>query len=117
MKISITPSLPFLAPVGTALRDCPSSATDELPPQVSSLVSPDRDGLEELNALCRAIEPLNAEQREIDVDREVLSVIERLQLHAVVVDHTVWSDHTSPGVLSQAQREMLEAADGRDKGR
>ena len=38
--------------------------TDELPPQVSSLVSPDRDGLEELNALCRAIEPLNAEQRE-----------------------------------------------------
>ena len=38
--------------------------TDELPPQVSSLVSPDRDGLEELNALCRAIAPLNAEQRE-----------------------------------------------------
>ncbi len=38
--------------------------TDELPPQVSSLVSPDRDGLEELNALCRAIESLNAEQRE-----------------------------------------------------
>ena len=38
--------------------------TDELPPQVSSLVSPDCDGLEELNALCRAIEPLNAEQRE-----------------------------------------------------
>ena len=38
--------------------------TDELPPQVSSLVSPDRDGLEELNALCRAIEPLNAEQKE-----------------------------------------------------
>ena len=37
---------------------------DELPPQVSSLVSPDCDGLEELNALCRAIEPLNAEQRE-----------------------------------------------------
>ena len=38
--------------------------TDKLPPQVSSLVSPERDGLEELNALCRAIEPLNAEQRE-----------------------------------------------------
>ena len=37
---------------------------DSLPKQVSSLVSPDRDGLEELNALCRAIEPLNAEQRE-----------------------------------------------------
>ena len=37
---------------------------DELPPQVSSLISPDRDGLDELNALCRAIEPLSAEQRE-----------------------------------------------------
>ena len=37
---------------------------DDLPPNVSSLVSPDRDGLEELNALCRAIEPLSAEQRE-----------------------------------------------------
>lgn len=38
--------------------------TDELPPQVSSLITLDRDGLEELNALCRAIEPLSAEQRE-----------------------------------------------------
>ena len=38
--------------------------TDELPPRVSGLISPDRDGLDELNALCRAIEPLSTEQRE-----------------------------------------------------
>ena len=38
--------------------------TDELPPRVSSLVSLERDGLDDLNALCRAIEPLSAEQRE-----------------------------------------------------
>ena len=40
------------------------AVTDELPPQVSSLVSLERDGLEELNALCRAIEPPSTEQRE-----------------------------------------------------
>ncbi len=37
---------------------------DSLPQQVSSVISLTRDGLDELNALCRAIEPLNAEQRE-----------------------------------------------------
>ena len=38
-------------------------AMDELPPQVSNMVSPTRDGLDDLNALCRAIEPLSTEQR------------------------------------------------------
>ena len=38
-------------------------AMDELPPQVSNMVSPTRDGLDELNALCRAIEPLSTAQR------------------------------------------------------
>lgn len=37
---------------------------DSLPQQVSSVISLTRDGLDELNALCRAIEPLNAEQKE-----------------------------------------------------
>ena len=37
---------------------------DGLPPQVSAVVSLTRDGLEDLNALCRAIEPLDTEQRE-----------------------------------------------------
>ncbi|MCI9549847.1 MAG: hypothetical protein HFF20_11610 [Oscillospiraceae bacterium] len=37
---------------------------DSLPQQVSSVISLTRDGLDELNALCRAIAPLNAEQRE-----------------------------------------------------
>ena len=37
---------------------------DELPPQVSAVVSVTRDGLDDLNALCRAIEPLDTEQRE-----------------------------------------------------
>ena len=37
---------------------------DSMPQQVSSVISLTRDGLDELNALCRAIEPLNAEQRE-----------------------------------------------------
>ena len=36
----------------------------ELPPQVSAVVSVTRDGLDDLNALCRAIEPLDTEQRE-----------------------------------------------------
>ena len=39
-------------------------AMDELPPQVSAVVSVTRDGLDDLNALCRAIEPLDTEQRE-----------------------------------------------------
>lgn len=39
-------------------------AMDGLPPQVSAVVSLTRDGLEDLNALCRAIEPLDTEQRE-----------------------------------------------------
>ena len=38
-------------------------AMDELPPQVSNMVSPARDGLDDLNALCRAVEPLSAEER------------------------------------------------------
>ena len=38
-------------------------AMDELPPQVSNMVSPTRDGLDDLNALCRAVEPLGAEER------------------------------------------------------
>ena len=38
-------------------------AMDELPPQVSNMVSPTRDGLDDLNALCRAVEPLSAEER------------------------------------------------------
>jgi len=37
--------------------------TDDLPPQVSAVVSLARDGLDELNDLCRTIEPLNADQR------------------------------------------------------
>lgn len=37
---------------------------DELPPKVSSLVSLARDGLDDLNALCRAVEPLSTEERE-----------------------------------------------------
>ena len=37
---------------------------DELPPQVSAVVSVTRDGLDDLNALCRVIEPLDTEQRE-----------------------------------------------------
>ena len=37
---------------------------DELPPQVSAVVSVTRDGLDDLNALCRATEPLDTEQRE-----------------------------------------------------
>jgi len=39
-------------------------AMDGLPPQVSAVVSLTRDGLEDLNAMCRAIEPLDTEQRE-----------------------------------------------------
>lgn len=35
----------------------------ELPPQVSAAVSAARDGLDDLNALCRVIEPLDTEQR------------------------------------------------------
>lgn len=38
--------------------------TDDLPPQVSSVVSLTRDGLDDLNALCRVIESLNTEQKE-----------------------------------------------------
>ena len=38
--------------------------TDELPPQVSAVVSAARDGLDDLNKLCRAIEPLDTAQRE-----------------------------------------------------
>ena len=37
---------------------------DELPPQVSAVVSAARDGLDDLNKLCRAIEPLDTAQRE-----------------------------------------------------
>ena len=37
---------------------------DDLPPQVSSVVSLTRDGLDDLNALCRVIESLNTEQKE-----------------------------------------------------
>ncbi len=37
---------------------------DNLPPQVSAVVSPARDGLDDLNALCRIVEPLDTEQRE-----------------------------------------------------
>ena len=37
---------------------------DSLPQQVSSVISLTRDGLDKLNALCRAIEPLNVEQKE-----------------------------------------------------
>lgn len=37
---------------------------DELPSEVSNMVSPTRDSFDSLNALCRAIEPLNSEQRE-----------------------------------------------------
>lgn len=37
---------------------------DNLPPEVSSIVSPARDSLDSLNTLCRVIEPLNSEQRE-----------------------------------------------------
>ena len=37
---------------------------DDLPPQVSAVVSLTGDGLDEINELCRAVEPLNAEQRE-----------------------------------------------------
>ena len=36
---------------------------DELPTEVSSLVSPTRDSLDALNALCQAVEPLNTEER------------------------------------------------------
>ncbi len=39
-------------------------AMDGLPPQVSAVVSLTRDGLEDLNALGRAIEPLDTEQRD-----------------------------------------------------
>ena len=39
-------------------------AIDELPPEVSAIVSPTRDGIDDINALCQAIEPLSAEQRE-----------------------------------------------------
>ena len=38
--------------------------TDDLPLQVSSAVSLARDGLDDLNALCRVIESLNTEQKE-----------------------------------------------------
>ena len=41
-----------------------SMITDDLPPQVSAAVSLTRDSLDEINGLCRAIKPLNAEQRE-----------------------------------------------------
>ncbi len=41
-----------------------SMITDDLPPQVSAVVSLARDSLDEINGLCRAIKPLNAEQRE-----------------------------------------------------
>lgn len=37
--------------------------TDDLPPQVSAVVSLTRDSLDEINGLCRTIEPLNADQR------------------------------------------------------
>ena len=37
---------------------------DELPTQVSAVVSAARDGLDDLNKLCRAIEPLDTAQRE-----------------------------------------------------
>ena len=41
-----------------------SMITDDLPPQVSAAVSLTGDSLDEINGLCRAIKPLNAEQRE-----------------------------------------------------
>ena len=41
-----------------------SMITDDLPPQVSAAVSLTRDSLDDINDLCRAIKPLNAEQRE-----------------------------------------------------
>ena len=37
--------------------------TDDLPPQVSAAVSLARDSLDEINGLCRAIEPLTTAQR------------------------------------------------------
>ena len=40
-----------------------SMITDDLPPQVSAVVSLTRDSLDEINGLCRTIEPLNADQR------------------------------------------------------
>ena len=40
-----------------------SITTDDLPPQVSAAVSLARDSLDEINGLCRAIEPLTTAQR------------------------------------------------------
>lgn len=40
-----------------------SMITDDLPPQVSAAVSLARDSLDEINGLCRAIEPLTTAQR------------------------------------------------------
>ena len=39
-------------------------AIDELPPEVSAIVSPTRDGIDDINALCRAVGPLSTEGRE-----------------------------------------------------
>ena len=39
-------------------------AMDELPPQISAVIDLTCDGLDDLNALCRTIKPLNTEQRE-----------------------------------------------------
>ena len=36
---------------------------DELPPEVSAIVSPIRDGIDDINALCRAVDPLSTEGR------------------------------------------------------
>lgn len=36
---------------------------DELPTEVSSLISPTRDSLDALNALCQAVEPMSSEER------------------------------------------------------
>lgn len=40
---------------------------DDLPPQVSDAISPDRDSCDDLNQLCRSIEPLStAERKKLD---------------------------------------------------
>lgn len=43
---------------------CMEITMDDLPPRVSAVVSPTRDGLGDINALCRIIEPLDTVRRE-----------------------------------------------------
>lgn len=58
---------------------------DELPSEVSNMVSPTRDSFDSLNALCRAIEPLNSEEQFSGRSCGVDGLFQADQLHPLMV--------------------------------